>query len=858
MPLNDQIRQSLLARKQTLRKHMDTLGELVEEHQEHVNNTNNPHDLTPSSIGLGDVANYPIATEQSAREGEVGDEYLTPALAEMAWDNRVTDIPLIVEVRTPTPISPTGTDIALNPTLEASVYAHHPTQGAPLAYRRYQIDVATGDFSSPVWTSSGSNDGPLVTTAALQYGTEYQWRVQDVDADGRESGWSPPVTFKTVSYTLLPLSITFPMDGGSVPLGGVITWTPHTASDPEGLYTLSHYEVEFSLDGTFGQPIESGSVTTPQYEAVLTLPRQVPLYVRVRPIWDGLSPSATPWSPTSELVVGAYTLNPISITHPSANGVVTRYVDDIRWESHEVSDYENLFTFDKYQVEYSTSPTFDNKNTEYTIAEQLLVQDGFPSNGTYYVRVRPLWQETVAEAVSSWSPVVPITVRARDAWMALYGVQGSDIPYGVTDDGMGGAVVVGRNRLEGGYVDTEADRAFIVKWDREGHVEWYRLFDFAGRCRFDDVTYLSNGNIVAVGRRDQVRRVGPAHTEAYMVCMDPAGNVLWQLGRKVNNAASFYSRYWSVTPGENGSFYAAGEEVVNTLRRAYIVKFSSDGTMVWRWRTGYTNDGLTWFYDSAILPGNRVVGVGSNRGPRALLCTYTTNGSRAWSYEYGHQQVTRAEGVAVLSNGDIIMAGWCLKTNDEGHHYRPWIARIRLSNAAYVWSKMVDLGDYPGYYRSVVVLPDDSIVCVGRSYQDTISPGGPSGRFSGLLDRWDSDGNLMYSKNLEVSNNTSYFRDVALLGSDRLTIIGNTRNSGEPGDTSGSAISIVVDPDGVFDSPADFPRYSWVETTPSLVDWPLYRVGSGGNTSNYSNATSETTYDIYNAVVTLPHVVAEY
>jgi len=45
---------------------------------EHINSTSNPHDVTKSQVGLGNVANYSIATQAEAEAGTSNSKYMTP------------------------------------------------------------------------------------------------------------------------------------------------------------------------------------------------------------------------------------------------------------------------------------------------------------------------------------------------------------------------------------------------------------------------------------------------------------------------------------------------------------------------------------------------------------------------------------------------------------------------------------------------------------------------------------------------------------------------------------------------------------------------------------------------------------
>jgi hypothetical protein len=46
--------------------------------QAHIENTDNPHQVSKADVGLELIENYPIATQDEAIAGEVNERYITP------------------------------------------------------------------------------------------------------------------------------------------------------------------------------------------------------------------------------------------------------------------------------------------------------------------------------------------------------------------------------------------------------------------------------------------------------------------------------------------------------------------------------------------------------------------------------------------------------------------------------------------------------------------------------------------------------------------------------------------------------------------------------------------------------------
>jgi hypothetical protein len=103
----------------------------------------------------------------------------------------------------PAPVSPpSGTrGSSLSPTLEASGFSD-PDAGDTHAASQWQIRVASGNYSSPVFASQTDNTNLvsiLVPAGKLDYFTTYFWHVQYEDNHGAWSEWSEEYSFTTQS-----------------------------------------------------------------------------------------------------------------------------------------------------------------------------------------------------------------------------------------------------------------------------------------------------------------------------------------------------------------------------------------------------------------------------------------------------------------------------------------------------------------------------------------------------------------------------------------------------------------------------------------------------------------------------------
>lgn len=58
---------------------------------DHVDNTSNPHQVTAAQVGLGNVGNYPVASQAEAQAGTANNRYMTPLRVDQLLNNRYRD-----------------------------------------------------------------------------------------------------------------------------------------------------------------------------------------------------------------------------------------------------------------------------------------------------------------------------------------------------------------------------------------------------------------------------------------------------------------------------------------------------------------------------------------------------------------------------------------------------------------------------------------------------------------------------------------------------------------------------------------------------------------------------------------------
>jgi outer membrane protein assembly factor BamB len=348
---------------------------------------------------------------------------------------------------------------------------------------------------------------------------------------------------------------------------------------------------------------------------------------------------------------------------------------------------------------------------------------------------------------------------ACSGWpMARHDIRGGGLGMGLTARTFGGVVHDRATSIEQtpdcGYVVSGSTSSFgagsvdawILKLDGAGRVEWEHTYGGEGIDGIRKVHPTSDGGYLAVGGTDEP--LGAGGNDAWILRLDPAGNVTWQGTYGGTHDESLNA----ILEMEDGFLLAGGTESFDSLNHAdaWIVRLESDGTLVqqrlygtdgggeaasdlqptadggyiftgWTYSFGVNTDAwvvklnadlsIAWQKtyggpepdfgsdirptpqgDGYYLAGSYFTGVGDDWD--AFLMKLDLLGDIVWQYSYPHMG---REGVVVelAADGDLVMAG-SRNLRDTPPAADGWIARIDPTGAM-VWRKTYagpDFGDY--------------------------------------------------------------------------------------------------------------------------------------------------------------------
>ena len=222
----------------------------------------------------------------------------------------------------------------------------------------------------------------------------------------------------------------------------------------------------------------------------------------------------------------------------------------------------------------------------------------------------------------------------------------------------------------------ENSDAIIVKYDKNGSVQWKKSFGGKDTDSFNSVAAASDGGFVAVGESvssdgDMKERVAGTGS-AIIVKYDKNGNVQWKKSFGGTDDDSFNS----VAATSDGGFVAVGDSwssngdmkgLSKGAADAIVIKYDKSGKL--QWKKSFGGKGLDCFYSVVAASDGGFVALGQSsssdgdvkgldRGSSdAIIVKYDKSGNVKWKKVFGGKSGDYLGSVAVLSDGGFVALG---------------------------------------------------------------------------------------------------------------------------------------------------------------------------------------------------------
>jgi outer membrane protein assembly factor BamB len=267
-----------------------------------------------------------------------------------------------------------------------------------------------------------------------------------------------------------------------------------------------------------------------------------------------------------------------------------------------------------------------------------------------------------ATGADSWNDfaTVKYDYSGNQQWVRLYGRKGvnsSATAEAIAVDPAGNVIVTGRSDE---YVNSIPERIYTdaatLKYDTNGTLLWERRYRLPGdNSQPQDVTTDASGNAYVAGSTWDGEGFN-----LMLLKYAPDGTLLWS--KTAGEPGQVWDAGYAVAIDPQGNPVVAGYSGTGNISYGYLVKFRSDGELVWeRRRISYTNVSSWWriainnagliYVMGEIAPGGDLHHIWTTQ--------YDSNGTLIWDRDYdGTSSGSNYRGgMALTPSGGVVVTG---------------------------------------------------------------------------------------------------------------------------------------------------------------------------------------------------------
>ena len=311
--------------------------------------------------------------------------------------------------------------------------------------------------------------------------------------------------------------------------------------------------------------------------------------------------------------------------------------------------------------------------------------------------------------------IVPAYCMGDVIWQREFDDGSNEVAYGVAVDTANNVIIVGY-----GSNDT------MVKYDSSGNKLWDQATISSpvtvGVDSSNNIFVGGSGGIAKYGPNGGVALVSVNPGQVEDLAVDSNNNVVAITGD--NNIYKYDSNLnllsgpisstivpQSVAVDSNNNIIVAGYEE-DSDRSLKVVKFDSNGQLIWSKTYGTTNDGVNEFaYGVTVDPNGNIIATGVS-GNDMIAIKYSSSGSQLWVKKYKEVNYnTRGLGVVTDSNGNIFVASFFSDDLNQDN----WLVLKYDSNGNLGW-KSVNPGGFKGSASDITADSNNNIIATGAGW----------------------------------------------------------------------------------------------------------------------------------------------
>jgi hypothetical protein len=278
---------------------------------------------------------------------------------------------------------------------------------------------------------------------------------------------------------------------------------------------------------------------------------------------------------------------------------------------------------------------------------------------------------------------------------------------------------------------------WLLKIDSHGNAEWNKTYGSTGLAIKGHVIQTNDGGYALAGTVSR---------RAEVIKTDSLGNLLWNRTFEYSYASCIIQ----TSDGEYVLLGSIGGTSPTSGAIVWLVKINQSGDTVWSQTYPSLSDGGVRSIIQTIDNGFAAIG-STSTNPDFLLLKFDVNGNLKWRKTFGSQDMDFGSSIMQDADGSYVMAGTLWNRTTFGQVFMP-VGLVKADSRGNVlWLK-----NYPGELPYSMVRSSDGGYIL----------------YSSMFDKIGASGNLLWSKNISLGENTGISR------SDSSSLVVQTSDGG--------------------------------------------------------------------------------
>jgi hypothetical protein len=408
--------------------------------------------------------------------------------------------------------------------------------------------------------------------------------------------------------------------------------------------------------------------------------------------------------------------------------------------------------------------------------------------------------------LSNWHAVICLLVLSTSwtrttksetvDWIRQLGTSSDDISYSVSADGIGNVYITGHTFGNLGGANVSGADAFLSRYDASGNLKWTSQLGGNADYWSNGVSADAVGGVYITGQMEGSLGGANPGGDIFLSRYDTTGNLQWTKELKLSTTFKSWSN--GVSTDGLGGVYIAGYTEGHSLDAddVFVSRYDSAGNLQWTRQLntkpveqiyGVSADELGSVYVSGVTYGD-LDGKYTGNG-NAFLSRYDAAGNLHWTRQFGTSLLEVSRSVSADGLGGVYITGYNSSANCVGGPCSGADAFINRYDSAgnLQWTRLLGASSIDSG-NGVSADGLGGVYISGFTYNNL--GGENAGGADAFISRYDASGNLQWTRQLGTGSDDRG-NGVSADGLGNVYITGTTRGSlGSP--NTGLADSFVA------------------------------------------------------------------